>query len=258
MITLRDLQISRSTLIDKPENAARKPTLESLIEEKLILQLAKKKKLKVDKAQVDKKMKELINAYGGYSKFEDYLASVGINTAVVRKKVEDDYLIREALNKYVAYQISISPMDVTEYYNKHIKEFSSPQKCVCWTTKSGKKSFLEELSARIKKEGIDKVLSEEKSIFFKIESNKDDLSDQVKKAVESMKEGQWKIEEIDGSYYLIYLASIVPAYTKFLDEVRDEIYNELWRKEFSEKFEKWINKLREKSVIKIYSTGKAG
>jgi len=254
VITLRDLQeFKRSSSIDKPANVIDKQALENLIEEKLITQLAKKEKFKVDNLWVDKKMKQLISAYGGYNKFEESLAKVGLSPAIIEKKIKDNFLVHQAVNKYVVSKIDVSPMEITEYYKEHIKEFSSPPKYICWVTKSGKRDFLEKLSKKIEKEGFDKILTEEKDIFFKIESDKEGLNDAIREVVESIKDGQWKIKEIGSAYYLVYLVKTVPAHAVFLNEVRDKIYSRIWKNKFSSKFEAWIKKLKEKSLVKIYS-----
>jgi len=253
IITLRDLQeFKRSSSIDKSASISGEQALENLIEEKLIVQLAEKEKFRVDNSLVDKKMKQLISAYGGYNKLEESLAKAGLSTAIIIKKVKDNLLIREAVSKYVGSKISISPIEVTEYYKKHVKEFSSLPEYICWITKSGKKDFLDGLSVKIKEEGFNQLLTERKDIFFRVESDEKGLNDEVKEVVKSIKEGQWKIKYIEGAYYLVYLSKIVPGHKAFINEVRDKIYKRLWREKFSKKFEEWIKELKEKSVIKIY------
>jgi len=253
VITLRDLQeFKRSSSIDKSAGISGQQALENLIEEKLIIQLARKEKFDADKLWVDKRIKQLISTYGGYDKFEESLVKAGLNTAIIRKKIGDNFLIRKAVDKHVGSRISVSPMEITEYYKKHIKEFSSLPRYICWITKSGKKDFLEKLSMKIKEEGFDKVLASKKDAFFKIESDEKGLNDKVKEIIKSIKEGQWKIKEIEGAYYLVYLIKIVPAHKAFINEVRDKIYKRLWREKFSRRFESWVSELKEKSVIRIY------
>ena len=253
IITLRDLQeFKRSSSIDKSASISGEQALENLIEEKLIVQLAEKEKFKIDNSLVDKKIKQLISNYGGYDRLEESLAKAGLSTAIIRKKIGDNFLIHEAVNKYVGSKISVSPIEITEYYKGHANEFKSLPKYICWITKSGKKDFLDELSKKMKDEGFDKVLAEKEDIFFKIESDEKGFNDKVKGIIKNIKEGQWKIKEIEGAYYLVYLAKIVPAHKAFINEVRDKIYKRLWREKFSKKFEEWIKELKEKSVIKIY------
>ncbi len=254
IITLRDLrEFSKSARISGSDKASERGILENLIENKLIVQMAKKEKLKADEEWVKKKMDKLVSTYGGYDKLEESLAEAGLSTKIIRDKIRDSFLIHEAVDKYVNSRISVSPVEITRYYRKHIKEFSFPPKYVCWITKSGKMDFLEKLSEAIKKKGFDKVLADRSGIFFKIESGESGLNSGVKEVVKSIKEGEWRIKEIGGVYYLIYLAKIVPGHKAFLSTVKDEIYRKIWEDKFSKEFKSWIERLKGKAFIKIYS-----
>ena len=101
--------------------------------------------------------------------------------------------------------------------------------------------------------GIDAIIERHKDIFFKIESDEDGLKTEVKMVVKAIKEDMFKIEEIEGAYYLIYLKKIVPPYNKFLDEVKDEIHSVIWKEKFEKRFREWIEELKTKAVIKYYN-----
>ena len=253
VITSKDIEeYAKSTSLNKDEPKAYKKILEHLIEEKLILQEAKKEKMKVDDNLVEKRLKQLISAYESYDEFEKSLTNQGLNITKVKEKIRDNFIIRQAIEKYVSSQISISPVEVTNYYQHHIKDFISPPKYICWIAKSNKKSFLDKLSIEIKEKGINKVLESNKDIFFKIESDESGLKEEVKEVVKNIKEKEFKVKEIEGSYYLIYLAKVVPEHKKFLSEVKEEIYKKIWEEKFSKRLSEWINKLKKNSVIKIY------
>ncbi len=253
-ITSKDIEeYAKSTSLNKDEPKAYRKILEHLIEEKLILQEAKKEKMKVDESLVEKRLEQLISAYGSYDEFEKSLTAQGFNIARVKEKIRDNLIIHQAIEKYVSSQISISPVEVTNYYQQHLRDFISPPKYICWIAKSNKKSFLDKLSAEIKEKGINKVMESNKDIFFKIESDESGLKEEVKEVVKNIKENEFRVKEIEGAYYLIYLVKVVPEHKKFLNEVKEEIYKKIWEEKFSKRFSEWIDKLKENSLIKIYN-----
>ena len=253
-ITSKDIEeYAKSTSLNKDEPKEYRKILEHLIEEKLILQEAKKEKMKVDESLVEKRLEQLISAYGSYDEFEKSLTTQGLNITKVREKIRDNLIIHQAIEKHVGSQINVSPVEVTNYYQQHLRDFISPPKYICWIAKSNKKSFLDKLSVEVKEKGINKVMKSNKDIFFKIESDESGLKEEVKEVVKNIKENEFRVKEIEGAYYLIYLVKVVPEHKKFLNEVKEEIYKKIWEEKFSKRFSEWIDKLKEKSLIKIYN-----
>ena len=226
--------------------------LENIIQKKLIIQVAKKDNLEVPDDWVETKMDQLISAYPSYEKFEESLVEEALTVTILKERIREDFLIRQTIEKYVSSQITVSPKEITDYYSSNVDEFSVPTNYICWIAKSNKKSFLEELAQKIREIGFDKIVEEKRDLFFKIESDKEGLKEEVREAIKGIKEDEFKIEEIDEAYYLIYLKKIIPPYKKFLEEVKDEIHSLLWKDKFEKRFEEWIDELKSKAVIKIY------
>ncbi len=254
VITLKDVEeYAKSISLDKTYPHDYKKIVERLIEEKLIIQLAKKDNIKIDEDWVKDRLERLISAYNSYEEFERYLAKEGLSVAKVKERIRESFLIRKAVEKYINSKIEISPIEITNYYNEHIEDFISPLRYICWIAKSNKKDFLEKLADAIKKDGINKVVDGNKEIFFKIDSEGEGLKDEVREVIEKMKDSEFEIKEIEGAYYLIYLVKVIPEHKRFLNEVKEEIYKKLWEEKFSKKFSQWVEKLKKQFMVKIYT-----
>ncbi len=253
VITYKDVESYLKMFSGDSDNVSlRQKVLERLIEEKLILSAARKEKIQIPQTWVDSKIDKIRKSYDSDTEFEQSLVEQGINMSILRKRITDDLMVRAAIEEHVTSQISITPKEITDYYNSHISDYSSPKKYVCWIAKSGKVSFLQKLGEDIRIKGIAKVIEEHKDLFFKIESDESGFKEHMKTALESLKEGTFTITEIEDAYYLIYLVKIIPSYQKFIDEVKDDIYNKLWESKFNDKLKEWVDELKKKSVVKIY------
>ena len=91
-----------------------------------------------------------------------------------------------------------------------------------------------------------------KDVFFKIESDEKGLKKEVVQFVKKAKAGEFAIKNIGEVYYLIYLVDVIPAHKKLFSEVKGNIYQRIWEKEFSKEFKLWIKSLKDKVLIKIY------
>lgn len=237
---------------DTDPKELRAQVLGHIIKEKLILTAALKEDFRVPQNWVDEKVDELKKSYPTKEEFEKSLTQKGLTTTMMRKKIENNFLMRTVVEKYVNSKVIVSPKDITDYYYEHIDQYSSDKKYICWIAKSNKKSFLELVGQKIKDSGIEAVIDEYGELFFKIESEKEGMKKEIKEVIDIIKEDEYKIKEIEGAYYLVYLKTIVPAYKKFIDEVKDEIHSLLWKEKFDQKLDEWVAQLKEDAVIKIY------
>lgn len=226
--------------------------LEYLIEQKLIEHVAKENEVEVSDDWVQAQLNQLIAQYKDYEEFEQDLIKKGLSVNALREKIRREILVRQAINTYVNSRVVIFPKEITDYYNNNIEEFSAPTTYICWITKSNKESFLEQVGDEIVNDGIDAVIEKHKDIFFRIESDETGLKTEVKEVVTKIQEDQFRIREIEGAYYLIYLRKIVPPYQKFIEGVKDQIHEILWKEKFEQQFQEWINELKEQAVIKYY------
>ena len=151
---LRYGQEEAQNRLDEAKNDA----LNRLIEEKLILQEAKRRDIKIEDAEVDKRINEVKARFGSDDTFNKALSESGITVDKLRDKYRDQLMMKELINGIVFHNIQISPTQVAAYYYGHKNEFAQPEtikfRIILLKYKPGQekqivKSFAQELLKRI-------------------------------------------------------------------------------------------------------------
>lgn len=115
-------------VLEKKKKEFFKQSLDSLIEQKLLLQIADEYGVDVDDEVVDARMEALAKKVGGWPRLLDALAKVGISFEEKAKQVHDEIIVRRILSSVVLPRVYASPADVREYYNEHKDEFTEHSK----------------------------------------------------------------------------------------------------------------------------------
>ncbi|MCM8773483.1 MAG: SurA N-terminal domain-containing protein [Candidatus Omnitrophica bacterium] len=253
VITLKDLENYVKILgINEDINDIQSQLLEQIIQERLIIQLAKKDNILIPNTLVEAKLNQLASSYPNYIEFETVLSREGLSLNDIKERIKDNFIIQEVINKYVNSKIKVSPKEITAYYQDNLSKYNSSTKYVCWIAKSDKRNFLELVGEKIKSEGIERTNNSYKDIFFKMDSEEDSLRDEVKEAIKNISIGEFTIFLMDDTYYLIYLEKVIPPYQKSLEEVSSQIRDYLYEEKFKETFNQWMEGLVKKAEIKIY------
>jgi hypothetical protein len=231
---------------------AKNEALDRLIEDKLILDEAKKENFEVPSYLIDNQINKIISAYPSRDEFENSLIERGLNITILKERVKGQFLMRQVMDKYVNYYISVSPQEVSQYYKEHQNELVSPQKYIIWIAKSEDKNLLVKITQVIKENGISEAEKEFGNVLVKMEAALTELKEGVFQTIQGLKEGDHVVKRIDNLNYFIYLEKIVPPRTLTLEEARDEIFPLIYNKRFKERFQEWIKELKEKAVITIY------
>ena len=230
----------------------RREALERLIEDKLILLEAKNEGIVIPSSLIEEKLNRTISSYPSREEFERSLAEKGLNIALVKEKIKDQYLMRRIVEKHVKAFVNISPQEVNNYYKKKKGKFYSPIKYIFYIAKSKDTNLLQEVAQMIEKDGIIEAEKRYEDILIKVEASEKELRDDIYRVIKDLKWRNFIIKEFDEGFYLLYLEDIVKPSLLSLDQARDEINLYLGEEKFKEKFDEWSNKLKEKAVIKYY------
>lgn len=93
------------------------------IEDKLILQVAKQHGIKAEKGQIDERMDAVIERFGSIEEFERQVEARGLTPREYREQVRDQILVQETIRQVVGTKIRITDNDIVEYYREHRDEF---------------------------------------------------------------------------------------------------------------------------------------
>ncbi len=241
--------------------------LNRLIEDRLILQEAKKNDSKIeirpgvsisikpDENRVKAKINEIRKRYPSDLEFQDELARQGLVQADIEKRVREQFLMYNIVEFKIKDKIMINPDEVTKFYDKNIKKFISPEvreleaitleneelaKTFSYDLKTGQK--LADLAARypisvnrikVTKEG--ELMKNVEGVVFNLGVT--EISDPI---------------NIEGKYYIFKLEGIIPSRQLTLLEAQDKIYAFLFEEKLQQNLSKWLDELKAQSYIKIF------
>ena len=238
--------------ISADDQEFRGKALERLIEDTLVLGKAKQEGIEIPFFRVDNKIEQLVSSHPSRKDFEESLIEKGLTIALLRKKIKDQYLLRDIVDKHIKSQVVVSPKEISDYYFKNPEEFYSAVRYSFYIAQSSDESILKKISSIIKNEGISEALIENSDILIKMESDLRELKLGIAKIFENLEIDQCKIVKVDSVYYLIFLEEKIFPTQLSLEEVKEAIYAYLWDLRFKEKFIEWLDELKEDALIKKY------
>ena len=108
--------------------AARRGVLERLIDDKILLGEAKKKKIEVGDAEIEARVQEARGRFSGEEEFKLALMQENLRLSELEKRFRERLTIEKFVNREVMGKISVSPTEILDYYESHKSEFENPLK----------------------------------------------------------------------------------------------------------------------------------
>ncbi|MDD2680397.1 MAG: SurA N-terminal domain-containing protein [Candidatus Omnitrophica bacterium] len=256
-LNFMSMQLSRQykgkALEDKIDSI-KSDLLNRLIEDRLILQEAKKEKIMLDENRVKAKIGEIKKQYRSDAEFQAELMKQGLTQADIENKVREQFLMFSIVERQVRSKITVKPDEVTGFYEKNKNDFNSGEEreleayslenedlaqSFAYNLKTGKKP--EDLATRypftvnmLSVYKGEQLKSEIEEVVFKLGLN------EVSKPV-----------NIDGKFYVFRLVNISPPKEATLTQVQGKIHNFLFETKMQEEFTRWLDELKKRSYIKI-------
>ncbi|MCF7870772.1 MAG: SurA N-terminal domain-containing protein [Candidatus Omnitrophica bacterium] len=230
----------------------KKEALNRLVEDRLILQQAKREDIEVPQFWLEDKIKQLESGYSNRELFYDSLEDQGFSLSYLKKRLREKYLMKEVINRNVRAKVSILPGQIEQFYKENKQDFQAPPLAVFLIAKEKDRQQLEDIAEVIKKDGIEKAKKEYENELSEIKSYLNQLQEPLAQALENLADNKYSIKKIDDLYYLIYRSKIEPAHALELSKVQDKVYRYLWQRSFSKKFNQWVDSLKEDATVKIY------
>jgi len=227
--------------------------MQRLIEERLILQEAKKKNIKIDDSRIKAKINELKKRYNSEREFQDALSEQGMVEADLETKIREQALMFSLIDSEVRSKLVVKPVEITDFYNKNNAEFMLPeqrefQSLVVDNESKAKDIFI---SLQVGKD-INNLAKEYALTANNFSAFKGELKKDLEDVLFNLKIGQItepiKIKE---SFYVFKLNKINQSRQQTLAEAQDNIYNLLYENKLQEALAKWIDGLKKSAYIKI-------
>lgn len=229
--------------------------LEGLIEDKLLLQEAKKSKIEIPERMIEQRLKDIRSKFNSEEDFLDFFIQRGFSETLLKENIKEQLVTDKLITMQIRNRIFISPTEITDFYKEHIQDFHQPESaqvdCICVQENELAKEIFTKL-----KQGADFTeLRNQYSMRANLgRVSKGQLRKELEDIIFNLKIGESSqpIETSDG-YYLFLVRNKFPSKERSLVQVQDQIRNILMEKKFNEKLKQFIEKLKNKSYIVIKS-----
>lgn len=281
VITLSELEERMKPIISKYEKSYEKEEflqnlakaeeywLNQLIENKLILQEAKRKEITATKDEIDERFEKIKQDFDSELQFKIFLESQGMNVDQLKKTIAENIMIGKAtMHIREKAKFKISPVDISRYYESHIDQFkedplvrASHILIRATGDDAGDYAKAKDILGRIKNgedfASLAKQYSDDPHAqqggdlgFF----SRGQHIKEIDKAAFSLPVGQ--VSDIIKSklgYHIITVKQRKKERVRPLSEVQEEIENVILKEKASQLWDEWIKSLKKKSYIEIYN-----
>lgn len=231
--------------------------LNKLIEDRLILQEAKKSGIKVDELRVKARVDEIKSNYSSEIAFRDSLSKDGLTQADIETRIREQFLMHAIIEYKIKQGIVVNPAEVTEFYNNNVDQFRVPEQreFEAINVKDGVSAANEVYDALRTGHDLEEIA---KDYAFTVNKLTAAANGQLKKEIEEVvfKLRLFELSrpvKIQETYYIFKLNKIIPPQKQSFIQAREEIYTFLLNKKMQEKLTTWVDELKKQSYIKILS-----
>lgn len=247
---------------------ARQEILNQMIEEKLILQEAKRRKVEVDDAEVEERLNDVRSRFPNDDDFDVALNESGLTFDALRNRYKEQIMMHKLVNYEVRERVVVAPSEISEYFAKHAEEFRAPESVRLknivirfeeGNTESLVKQKTDDVS-RLLKEGRDfPDIARQYSQGGNAQEGGDlgfigkgQMRKEFDDVVFKLKPGEISapIKTQEG-YYIFKVEEKREGYARPLSEVREDIENLIFQEKAKERYKGWIDKLKRDAFIQI-------
>jgi len=252
----------------------RKDLLDQLIDSKLADQEIERAQITVSESDIDGTIERMKVARSVTDEqLREGLARQGLTMAEYRKEMREQILRTKLVNREVKSKIVVTNEDIKAYYDSHQDEYAGEKKYYLYNifvrlspeaeTSEREEALRQMEDARAR---LDQGLSFEDLVDQLKDSSSrvqgtdlglyrpEELSEQLQGAVEKISDGEYtEVLDTDFGPQIIYVQEIQETPAKSVDEVESEIAEILYNELVDNKYQDWLNDLRNRSLIKIIS-----
>ena len=245
--------------VEKNMKILKKQFLGQYIENKLILQEAKKHNITITAITLNEAINKIVKNYSD-GNFEQVLAEDEISYQDWLDNLKEGLLIKETIATIIYDNINITDEEIKNYYEKHADEFEQLEqvkvKQIVVETEKEARDILTELRRRPKnfeKLAKEKSLSPDGKIggdigFFA----RGQMPPEFDEVAFSLRKGQISdVIRTDYGFHIFTLVDKKKARKLSLPEVYDKIREELILNKQSNQIQKWLKEIKKKAKIKI-------
>ncbi len=234
--------------------------LERMIDESLARQEAVKYRIEVSETDVDgaidniRKMKTLSR-----EALERIVQQEGLTLEEYRETIRKQILQSRLINQTVNARVVVTEADIRQYYDTHADTYQTSQKFHLRNILVHDERQAREIKTRLDQGEDFSTLARTYSVAGNASDAGDlgifdshSLSDTIRDAVAGLdKRDYTEVIPTAQGFQIFYVEDILAESHQSFEQVRDAIHERLYRERVEEKFDTWLNALKQRAYIKI-------
>ncbi len=237
---------------------ARHERLVQMIEDRLILQEAKRRQIGVTDEELGERVDRIKSKFAQDSEFMDALNEGGLTLPDLEAKYREQIMVAKLINREVRARINISPQEVSDYYRSHLAEFSQPERVrvrnILIKADAGDEAKCKdaldkanETIARLKEGSDFEELARDMGLI-----ERGQMLEEIDKVIFELEVGEVSgLIKTELGYHIFKVEEKLEPDTQELAEVREEIEQVIFKEKFDQRFREWMDGLKADAYISI-------
>ncbi|MFQ5450121.1 MAG: peptidylprolyl isomerase [Nitrospinaceae bacterium] len=259
--------------VDLSKKEIMKQVLNSLIEEKLQIGEAKKSRLEVDEKSITSALDDIKSKNNiTEAELESMLQQEGRTLEQYKDHIRDQILLSKVVRFHMGNGVKVSKKQIRKYYQSHLKDYWVPKQPFVRHILLIAEEGMPEKERQLKKIRAKELLRQIRGGKAFVEIAKkysEDVSAASGGEVGFIKKGQlvpefeetaFRLQEGEVSdvvetqygFHIIKVDKVIPARTKSLDEVKDEIANIQQFENQKKHYKEWMDEIKKAAFIEIH------
>lgn len=280
VVTETDLEVAVSSAINELQReysgaelqakieAVRKEYLGQIIDDKLILQEAKRRGITAADDEVEERFKEIKSRFPSEEVFYAEVQKSGVSTELLKKRYGENIMMGKLVNHEVRDKIVVTPTEIENYYKKHAEELRTPESVHLRSIMLSFDADNTEDAVRQKADDVVKLARDGRDFgeLAKLYSqggkaqengdfgfiNKGQMRDDFEKVIFALKPGDVSDPvKADTGYYIFKVEEKRESRVRSLSEARTDIEDIIFREKAQKRYKDWIAKLKRDAFIQI-------
>lgn len=250
-------EITKDMLYDELVKTGGEAALNNLINQKMVDEAAKQQKVTVSQADIDERVKEMVEQYGSQENLDQALQQYGMTMDNLKENLMVNLKVTKLINP------EVTDKEVSDTFEQYKEQFNTPEQVrtseILVKTEDEAKAIIKELEggkdfAELAKEKSLDTATKEKggdTDFYAKGQKEEAITNAAFKLAKDEVSAPVKTEQ---GYVVIKLTDRKEAHTATLDEKKDEIKRTLIGQKVSEKQAAWLEDLKAKMKVenKLY------
>lgn len=245
---------------------ARQAVIEQLIEDRLLISEAKRLDIQVREVDITRRLEDTKKKIGSKKNFERALIEQNVSVKDLRARYKEQLMTRKMIDEKVGSTITITPLEVSEYYEAHKENFVQPEQIKLSNILIKPKPELPPAKAselaknivdQLKNGGDFPSFAKEYSVGPGAEEGgqmgyvgRGDLLPVIENVVFAMKPGEVSgVIQTGLGYHIFKVEDKIEHKVLALSEIRREVEEALFAEKARKKLRGWIDTLKKSAYI---------